>query len=132
VLPEISTRLAGAAIAGHNVTFDLGFLRAEYARAGWALLHLPAACTLDHSHENLPHLSRRRLADCCSAIGISLRSAHSAPGDARATARLLSMYLDPAWGRPPRRELLDLPHHGWAVAWPTAPGGVRPPMAERG
>jgi DNA polymerase-3 subunit epsilon len=34
MLPEISARLAGAAIAGHNVRFDLAFLRAEYARAG--------------------------------------------------------------------------------------------------
>src|SRR4051794_35163729 len=30
VLGEISLRLAGAAIAGHNVRFDLAFLRAEY------------------------------------------------------------------------------------------------------
>jgi DNA polymerase-3 subunit epsilon len=131
VLPEISARLAGVAIAGHNVTFDLGFLRAEYARAGWALPHLPAACTLDHSYDHLPNLGRRRLTDCCSAVGISLRSAHSALHDARATARLLASYLDPTWGRPPRRELLDLPQRGRAVVWPTAPGGVRPPVADR-
>jgi len=129
VLPEISARLAGAAIAGHNVTFDLAFLRTEYARAGWALPHLPAACTLDHSRDHLPHLNRRRLADCCDAVGIALDRAHSALHDARATARLLASYLDPGFGRPPRRELLDLPHHGWAVTWPTAPGGVRPPVA---
>jgi DNA polymerase-3 subunit epsilon len=131
VLPEISARLAGAAIAGHNVTFDLGFLRAEYARAGWALPHLPAACTLDHSHDHLPHLSRRRLIDCCSAIGLSLHQAHSALHDARATTQLLAAYLDPSWGRPPRGELLELPHRAWAVSWPTEPGGVRPPMADR-
>ncbi|WP_029429682.1 histone-like nucleoid-structuring protein Lsr2 [Blastococcus sp. URHD0036] len=131
ILPEISARLAGAAIAGHNVTFDLGFLRAEYARAGWALPHLPAACTLDHSHDHLPHLSRRRLIDCCSAIGLALHQTHSALHDARATAQLLAAYLDPSWGRPPRAELLDLPHWGWAVSWPTEPGGVRPPMADR-
>lgn len=129
VLPEVSARLAGAAIAGHNVSFDLAFLRTEYARAGWALPHLPAACTLDHSWDHLPNLNRRRLADCCGAVGISLHHAHSALHDARATARLLASYLDPTFGRPPRRELLDLPHQGWAIAWPTAPGGVRPPVA---
>lgn len=42
VLAEISNRLAGAAIAGHNVRFDLAFLRAEYARAGWRFPFLPA------------------------------------------------------------------------------------------
>ncbi len=131
VLPEISARLAGAAVAGHNVTFDLGFLRAEYARAGWALPRLPAACTLDHSYDHLPHLSRRRLIDCCSAIGLTLHQAHSALHDACATAQLLAAYLDPSWGRPPRGELLDLPHRGQAVSWPTEPGGVRPPMADR-
>lgn len=111
------------AVAGHNVAFDLGFLRAEYARAGWALPHLPAACTLDHSHTHLPRLNRRRLVDCCHAIGISLHRAHSALDDARATARLLAMYLDPTWHPQPHPDLLDLPHQGRAVAWPTAPGG---------
>jgi DNA polymerase-3 subunit epsilon len=131
VLDEISARLAGAAIAGHNVRFDLAFLRAEYARAGWALPSLPAACTLEHSWEHLPHLDRRRLADCCAATGIGLSGAHSALGDARATATLLASFLDPRFGTPPGRELFTLPERGWAVSWPTAPGGVRPPVDDR-
>lgn len=129
VLPEISARLAGAAIAGHNVRFDLGFLRAEFARAGWALPHLPAACTLDHSRDHLPHLDRRRLADCCAATGIRLNGAHSALGDARATAALLASYLDPQYGRPPAADLVLLPDLGRQVRWPTASGGVRPPAS---
>ncbi|TKJ29882.1 hypothetical protein A6V29_19185 [Blastococcus sp. CCUG 61487] len=127
VLPEITARLAGAAIAGHNVRFDLAFLRAEYARAGWAMPHLPAACTLDHSRDHLPHLNRRRLFDCCAASGIRLDGAHSALGDARATAVLLASYLDPKYGCPPAANLLMLPDLGRQVSWPTAPGGVRPP-----
>jgi DNA polymerase-3 subunit epsilon len=127
VLPEITARLTGAAIAGHNVRFDLAFLRAEYARAGWALPHLPAACTLDHSRDHLPHLTRRRLADCCAATGIRLDDAHSALGDARATAVLLASYLDTQNGRPPAAHLLMLPDLGRQVNWPTAAGGARPP-----
>jgi DNA polymerase-3 subunit epsilon len=131
VLPEISARLAGAAIAGHNIRFDLAFLRAEYARAGWALPHLPALCTLDASWHHLPHLDRRRLADCCAATGIPLPNAHSALGDARATAALLASYLDPYYGLPPAGDLLVLPELGWAVTWPTTPGDVRPPVPAR-
>ncbi|OLR93562.1 3'-5' exonuclease [Actinokineospora bangkokensis] len=126
VLPEITTRLSGAAVAGHNVRFDLGFLRAEFARAGWALPHLPAACTLEHSWDHLPHLDRRRLADCCAATGVRHAGAHSALGDARATAALLAHYLDPRSGRPPARELTDLPQQGALITWPTKPRGPRP------
>jgi DNA polymerase-3 subunit epsilon len=124
LIPEVTRRLTGAAVAGHNVAFDLGFLRAEYARAGWALPRLPAACTLEHSHDHLPHLTRRRLVDCCAAIGLPLQHSHSALHDARATANLLAAYLDAGWGQPPRAGLLSLPAAGRAVVWPTAPSGV--------
>ncbi|WP_216870638.1 exonuclease domain-containing protein [Modestobacter excelsi] len=126
VLEEISDRLAGAAIAGHNVKFDLAFLRSEYARAGWALPHLPAACTLAASWDHLPHLDRRRLPDCCEAAGIRHTGAHSALGDARATAALLAGYLGHGFAQPPTAKLLALPQLAWNVAWPTAPGGVEP------
>src|SRR4051794_7134842 len=126
VLEEISDRLAGAAIAGHNVRFDLAFLRAEYARAGWALPPLPAACTLAASWDPLPHLARRRLPDCCEAAGIRHTGAHSALGDARATAALLAGYLGHGFAQPPTAKLRALPQLAWNVAWPTAPGGVEP------
>src|SRR5829696_1668219 len=126
VQEEISDRLAGAAIAGHNVKFDLAFLRSEYARAGWALPHLPAACTLAASWDHLPYLARRRLPDCCEAAGIRHTGAHSALGDARATAALLAGYLGHGFAQPPTAKLLALPRLGWNVAWPTAPGGIEP------
>jgi DNA polymerase-3 subunit epsilon len=126
VLEEISDRLAGAAIAGHNVRFDLAFLRAEYTRAGWALPHLPAACTLAASWDHLPHLTRRRLPDCCEAAGIAHTGAHSALGDARATAALLAGYLGHGYAQRPTAKLLALPQLAWQVTWPTTPGGVEP------
>ncbi|SER25024.1 DNA polymerase-3 subunit epsilon [Actinokineospora terrae] len=128
VLPAITERLAGWAVAGHNVRFDLGFLRAEYDRAGWALPLLPAACTLDHSWDHLPHLDRRRLVDCCAAAGVQHTGAHSALGDARATARLLAGYLDARTSPRPSTALLSLPQQGSAVPWPSMPSGpVAPP-----
>lgn len=41
VLPEITHRLTDVAVAGHNVRFDLAFLRSEYARAGWRFRTCP-------------------------------------------------------------------------------------------
>jgi len=75
----------------------------------------------------LPDLDRRRLPDCCSASGIQLFDAHSAIGDARATATLLASYLDPRFGYSPLAEHLALPTQALAVIWPTQPGGVTIP-----
>lgn len=128
VIPELNARLAGLAIVAHNARFDLAFLRREFARAGWALPWLPSLCTLDASRFYLPDLDRRRLPDCCSASGIKLVNAHSAMGDARATATLLASYLDPYFGYAPLPEHLSLPMDGLAVVWPTCPGGVTAPV----
>lgn len=127
---EISARLSGVAVAGHNIRFDLAFLRAEYARAGWAMPFLPSLCTLDASWVYLPQLDRRRLADCCQASGISMLHAHSALGDARATATLLRSFLDPDCGVPPHPEHRALPAQALGVSWPTEPGGARAPLSE--
>jgi DNA polymerase-3 subunit epsilon len=121
VLAELNQRLAGAAVVAHNARFDLAFIRAEYARARWQLPHVPALCTLDASAHHLPHLARRRLADCCHAIGQPLTDAHSALGDARATAGLLAHYLHPHLGVPARPEHLRMPHDALAVRWPDGP-----------
>lgn len=124
-LELVTERLAGAAVVGHNVNFDLAFLRAEYARAGWSLPHLPALCTYAAaSGTHLPHLARHRLGDCCAALGIPLTDAHSALGDARATHALLTGFLHPHWGVPPTADDLALPGHAHHVVWPSAPGGV--------
>ena len=54
---------------------------------------VPHLCTLEHSQHHLPHLSRRRLGDCCAAAGVRLDGAHAALADATATAGLLAWYL---------------------------------------
>lgn len=131
VIPELNARLAGLAMVAHNARFDLAFLRNEFARAGWALPWLPSLCTLDASRFYLPDLDRRRLPDCCSASGIQLVDAHSAMGDARATATLLASYLDPHAGYAPLPEHVALPTEALAVIWPTRPDGVPSPIAVR-
>lgn len=121
VIGQLNERLAGAAVAAHHAKFDLAFLRAEYRRAGWDMPHVPALCTLDASEHHLPSLDRRRLADCCWAIGAPLTDAHSALGDARAAAALLAAFMHPHVGYPPPHEHVSMPSAALNVLWPTAP-----------
>ena len=95
VAVDIGQRLQGAVIVGHNVRFDLGFLESEFGRVDIALPELPRLCTLRLAHQFLP-TPKRRLCDCCAALGIELRQEHSALGDARATARLLEALIEAA------------------------------------
>ncbi|MBB5832495.1 exonuclease domain-containing protein [Brachybacterium aquaticum] len=89
----VGDALQGMVVVAHNAEFDLGFLQAEFARAGLPMPRLVPYCTLQGSTLYLPHLRRRTLAECCAALGVPLRNAHSALGDAFAAAGLLERYL---------------------------------------
>ena len=69
----------------------------------------------------MPDLRRRKLADCCWATGVTLDNAHSALGDARATAGLLNRYLAGHGGADVHSDLLTLPAHARTVLWPEGP-----------
>jgi DNA polymerase-3 subunit epsilon len=120
IAAHLTSYIAGLPIAAHNAAFDLGFLGAEFQRAGWDVPRLPSFCTLNGSREYLPHLDRRRLADCCWAAGVQLENAHSALGDARATAQLLGFYLNQA-GRRQHQTLSALRVEAQALRWPAGP-----------
>ncbi|MGW9183806.1 exonuclease domain-containing protein [Agromyces sp. NPDC055661] len=126
VAGDIARRLKGLPVAAHNARFDLAFLRSEFTLAGWELPWMVSYCTLNGSYHYLPDMDRRRLADCCWATGVRLTNAHSALGDARATAGLLRYYLGGDSGREIHRDLLDLPQRARALSWPSAP--VREPL----
>lgn len=123
VVAALTQQLAGAAIVSHNAEFDLAFVREEFRRAGWDMPGVPTLCTLRASEYHLPNLDRRRLADCCWAIGTPLTGAHSALGDARATAVLLAAFMHPHIGAVPLPEHLALPEQAMHVRWPAAPSG---------
>lgn len=119
--------IAGLPIAAHNARFDLAFLRAEFRRAGWEVPWLPAYCTLDGSHHYMPHLERRRLIDCCWSARVPLNDAHSALGDARATAGLLRHYLQAQDRVRPHTALVSVQSEARSVVWPSGPS--RAPLA---
>ncbi|WP_213814848.1 3'-5' exonuclease [Glaciihabitans sp. dw_435] len=101
--PEIASRLvellSGRTIVAHNASFDVRFLVAELARAGYERWEgIAALCTMQIASQLLPG-SGRSLADCCAAFDIEIDGAHRAAADAMATARLLEAYLlnSPNW-----------------------------------
>lgn len=77
----------GSVLAGHNVSFDLRMLAAEFARAAVGLADRPSLCTMSLAGGG-------RLAYCCELYGIPLRrETHDAFEDCRATASLLATLL---------------------------------------
>lgn len=88
IAAECHEFLAGAVFVAHRAKFDLGFLRAEFARLDLPL-HCPVLCTLVESRRHFPGLDSYGLASLCSHFGIPLDSHHRALCDARATADLL-------------------------------------------
>ena len=89
----VGTALQDLVVVAHNAEFDVAFLRAEFTRAELPMPRFQAYCTLQGSTLYLPQLQRRRLSDCCAALGVEFQGAHSALGDSFATADLLARYL---------------------------------------
>lgn len=95
---ELRDLLAGRVFVAHNVSFDSRFLLAEYSRMGASIpVHQSTMlCTMKLSRSLI---GRGKLSDCCDYFGIANEDAHSALGDAHATALLLGRLLeaDPNW-----------------------------------
>lgn len=95
---ELRDWLDGYVFVAHNAVFDSRFLNAEYNRLGYVtpVDRTTAICTLRLSNR---FLGLRSLKDCCHELGIHNPDAHSALGDAHATALLLSGFLHgiPDW-----------------------------------
>lgn len=103
-------------MVAHNASFDLRFLAHEMRKAGVPLIEEPlsAVCTMQWAPTFLDSPSRR-LVDCCRAGGVKLVDAHSAHGDAFATAQLLGHYLEASSWEPPWEDTLSMSR---SYAWP--------------
>jgi DNA polymerase-3 subunit epsilon len=107
-LDEILEKIDGVLLVAHNARFDLAFLKAEIERTGKKAPWMPSICTLEASKYYQSHLSRRRLDDCCEDIGVEIENAHSAAGDAIATAKLFHYFMMPDKDPLPRKQDLEL------------------------
>ena len=80
--------LEGAVLVAHNAPFDVGFLEAEFARAGMRLPPVPIVDTTVFAQVVLG-LAARNLAAVSRALGLASQPTHRALGDARATREVL-------------------------------------------
>lgn len=85
--------LNGRTLVAHNARFDTQFLDYEFERAGLGTRPpTPSLCTMQLSNTYLRGASRK-LKDCCTAANVRHVDEHTAIGDARAVAGLLTFYL---------------------------------------
>jgi DNA polymerase III subunit epsilon len=93
---DAAAMIDGHVLVAHNVRFDLGFLRAGFRAVGVCMPELPAVCTLHLASRFFDKAEGRGLHQCCAHAGIPLTEAHTATGDATATALLLRHFLSSA------------------------------------
>lgn len=79
--------IGGRAVVAHNASFDMRFLHRELQLARYDVPTRPIAlCSMKWAGRMM---GAAKLSHCCEALGIALTNAHSALGDAHATAELL-------------------------------------------
>ncbi len=86
VAPDLRRFLAGTVLVAQNAKFDLGFLNAEYARAGASPLPVSALDTIAMARAARPGLSSYRLDNLANAFGARFSARHRAIGDCEVTA----------------------------------------------
>ena len=90
VAGDVLERLGGRVVVAHNARFDGGFLEHELSRLGIDVSPLPTLCTMRLAGNLRLGGGRKRLGDCCAAVGINPSDSHTAEGDALACAALLA------------------------------------------
>lgn len=100
VLPKFLEFLGTAALVGHNVNFDLGFLNHEIERSGlsWRQLH-PVLDTKKMARWLLPELRSYRLQQVAYALAMEDVQDHRAIGDVNMTRLVFRRFLDMAFRR---------------------------------
>jgi DNA polymerase-3 subunit epsilon len=92
VAKQILDFTEGRIFVGHNVAFDYGFVKAEFAALGYKYKR-ETLCTVRLSRKLLPGKLSYSLGRLCSSLGIENAARHRAEGDAVATAKLLDLLL---------------------------------------
>ncbi len=89
VSPDVVAALRDRVVVAHNSRFDVGFLAAEFRRAGIDTPELPHLCTM-----RLAASGRlgRRLPEICASMGVQHIDSHTAIGDARAVAAVMTRW----------------------------------------
>lgn len=76
----------------HNVGFDYGFVKEEFASLGYAYKR-DTLCTVRLTRKLIPGLRSYSLGNLCDYLGIENEARHRARGDAMATAKLFDVLM---------------------------------------
>ena len=93
VLPAYRDFLGGGILTAHNLSFDKGFLDAEFGRLGWESLPNETLCTVRLARRLLPGLDSKGLSRLVQFYDIDVDGRHRALGDAEATGIVLRRLL---------------------------------------
>jgi DNA polymerase-3 subunit epsilon len=77
----------------HNVDFDYGFIKEEFASLGYKFKR-EKLCTVRLARKLLPGRISYSLGQLCASLGIDNEARHRAEGDAIATAKLFDLLLE--------------------------------------
>lgn len=120
VAGDIIAQLSGAVLVAHNAPFDVGFLKAEFARADIPWGEPFVADTLGAARFLMPGLPAYKLGFLAEHLGLTFDGdAHSALADAVVTASLFrhltSLTSDVTWPATVDVTWADIPVSGRAV-----------------
>lgn len=92
-------QLAGGTLVGHNVGFDIAFIREELERAGVKVPRLRGIDTVTLAHEHLAPLGLTSLSldSIRTFLGWNQKNAHTAHKDTKDTRRLYNLLLRCKW-----------------------------------
>lgn len=93
ILPEFFEFIGDAALVGHNVGFDVSFIRQDGLRLGIWQEHT-VLDTLELARFLVPEIGRYKLDNVAKALGISLDHHHRAVDDAECTAGIFMKLVD--------------------------------------
>jgi len=89
VSPDVIAVLRDTVVVAHNSRFDVGFLEAEFRRAGIDTPELPHLCTMRLATSGG---LGRRLPDVCARMGVQYIGSHAAISDARAVSEVMTRW----------------------------------------
>lgn len=112
VAPKLRPFLAGTVLVAQNAGFDLGFLNAEFVRAGMAKLSVPAVDTIPLARKVRPGLSTYNLDNLAFHFGLKFNARHRSIGDCEVTAKIFLDCLKALRQRGEVRTLEDLVRKG--------------------
>jgi len=92
VAKKIIEMTKGCIFVAHNVGFDYGFIKSEFASLGYKYRR-DTLCTVRLSRKLIPGKISYSLGHLCAALGIEIFGRHRAEGDAVATAILFDLLI---------------------------------------